>query len=73
MSRSSFFNKLKTLTGYAPADYIRSIRLQHAANLLIQERCTIIEVADATGFSDAKYFREVFRKHYGVSLVNTAK
>ncbi len=67
MSRSSFFNKLKTLTGYAPADYIRSIRLQHAANLLIQERCTIIEVADATGFSDAKYFREVFRKHYGVS------
>lgn len=53
MSRSSFFNKLKTLTGYAPADYIRSIRLQHAANLLIQERCTIIEVADATGFSDA--------------------
>ena len=67
MSRSSFFNKLKTLTGYAPADFIRSIRLQHAANLLIQERCTIIEVADATGFSDAKYFREVFRKHYGVS------
>lgn len=67
MSRSSFFNKLKTLTGYAPADYIRFIRLQHAARLLRQERCPITEVADATGFSDAKYFREVFRKHYGVS------
>lgn len=55
------------LTGYAPVDYIRSIRLQHAARLLKQERCPIAEVADATGFSDAKYFREVFRKCYGVS------
>ncbi len=67
MSRTSFFNKLKMLTGYAPVDYIRSIRLQHAARLLKQERCPIAEVADATGFSDAKYFREVFRKCYGVS------
>lgn len=67
MSRSSFFNKLKTLTGCAPAEYIRSIRLQYAARLLRQEDCSITEVADATGFSDVKYFREVFRKYYRTS------
>ena len=67
MSRTSFFNKLKALTGYAPADYIRMIRLQHAAKLLKQGEYTITEIADKVGFSDAKYFREVFKKYYGVS------
>ena len=38
MSRTSFYNKLKALTGYAPADYIRMIRLQRAAQLLKAER-----------------------------------
>ena len=46
MSRTSFFNKLKALTGYAPADYIRLIRLQHAAQLLKQGEYTITEIAD---------------------------
>lgn len=67
MSRTSFFNKLKALTGYAPADYIRMIRLQHAAQLLKQGEYTIAEITDMVGFSDAKYFREVFKKYYGVS------
>lgn len=61
------FNKLKALTGYAPADYIRMIRLQHAAKLLKQGEYTITEIADMIGFSDAKYFREVFKKYYNVS------
>ena len=52
MSRTSFFNKLKALTGYAPADYIRMIRLQHAAQLLKQDEYTITEIADMVGFSE---------------------
>ena len=63
----AFFCKLKALTGYAPADYIRMIRLQHAAKLLKQGEYTITEIADMIGFSDAKYFREVFKKYYNVS------
>lgn len=63
----AFFRKLKALTGYAPADYIRMIRLQHAAKLLKQGEYTITEIADMIGFSDAKYFREVFKKYYNVS------
>lgn len=67
MSRSSFYNKLKSLTGSSPADYVRTIRLQVAARLLKEGDASITEVAEQTGFCDAKYFREVFRKHYGVS------
>ena len=63
MSRSSFFNKLKALTGKSPSEQIRFIRLQRASRLL-QEGYTPVEVADMCGFCDAKYFREVFKKHF---------
>ena len=59
MSRTSFYNKLKALTGYAPADYIRMIRLQRAAQLLKQKEYTITEIAEIVGFSDAKYLRSI--------------
>ena len=67
MSRSSFYNKLKALTDQAPADYIRLIRLKRAAQLLAEGEHNISEVADMTGFNDAKYFREVFKKYFKVS------
>lgn len=67
MSRTSFYNKLRALTDQAPADYIRLIRLKRAVVLLEEGTHTITEVAELTGFSDAKYFREVFKKHFNVS------
>jgi AraC-like DNA-binding protein len=67
MSRTSFYNKLKALTDQAPADYVRIIRLKRAAQLLKDQQHSITEVAELTGFSDAKYFREVFKKHFKVS------
>lgn len=73
MSRTSFYNKLKSLTGQAPVDYVRLIRLNRAQALLKEHRYTITEVADMIGFSDAKYFREVFKKHFGVSPSQYAK
>lgn len=73
MSRTSFYNKLKALTDQAPADYIRLIRLQHAARLLKEQRHSIIEIAEMTGFNDAKYFREVFKKYFKMSPSQYAK
>lgn len=64
MSRTSFYNKLKALTDQAPGDYVRLIRLKRAMQLLKEQKYTITEVAEMTGFSDAKYFREVFKKHF---------
>lgn len=67
MSRTSFYNKLRALTDQAPGDYIRLIRLKRAIQLLKEGKHTITEIAEMTGFSDAKYFREVFKKHFNVS------
>lgn len=73
MSRTSFYNKLKALTDQTPSDYVRLIRLKRAMQLLKEQRHTITEVAEMTGFSDAKYFREVFKKHFNVSPSQYAK
>ena len=73
MSRTSFYNKIKALTDQAPADYIRLIRLKRVAQLLKEQQHSITEVAEMTGFSDAKYFREVFKKHFNVSPSQYAK
>ena len=73
MSRTSFYNKLKALTGQAPADFVRDIRLHRAAELLREGNCSITEVAEKTGFCDSKYFREVFKKRFNVSPSQYAK
>lgn len=73
MSRTSFYNKLKALTDQAPGDYVRLIRLKRAMQLLKEQKYTITEVAEMTGFSDAKYFREVFKKHFNISPANMQK
>ena len=66
MSRTLFYGKLKTLTGKAPQDFIRLIRLEQAAHYLKQGD-TVLDVSVKTGFVNVKYFSTVFKKHYGVS------
>lgn len=67
MSRTSFYHKIKALTDQSPADYVRVIKLKKAAELLKSGQYNITEVAEMTGFNDAKYFREVFKKYFLVS------
>lgn len=73
MSRTSFYNKITALTDQPPGDYIRLIKLKRASHLLMEHKYTITEIAEMTGFNDAKYFREVFKKHFKVSPSQYAK
>lgn len=66
MSRTSFYNKIKALTGIAPAEFIRNIRMQEAALMLKSQRYTVAEVSDKMGFADPQYFTDTFKKFYGV-------
>lgn len=65
MSRSSFYRKIKALTGMTPVDYMRNVRLDHAAKLLANgERVT--EVALMVGFTSSSYFAKCFKAKFGV-------
>ena len=67
MSRTGFYNKMKGLTGLAPADFIRHLRMQEAARLLRSHRYSVAEVSDQMGFADPKYFSDAFKKFYGLT------
>lgn len=65
MSRTLFYSRLKSLTGKAPQEFIRIIRLQKAAELLKQGK-NVTEVAADTGFINVKYFSMLFKKQFGI-------
>ena len=67
MSPSSFYRKLKGLTGYDTTVFIRSIRLKRAAQMISKKQGNITEVAYDVGFSDLKYFSKCFKKQFGVN------
>ena len=73
MSRTSFYCKLKALTGQSPTEFIRVMRLKRATQLLKEGGYAINEISDMVGFSDTKYFREVFKKYYKMSPSRYAK
>ncbi len=64
MSRSNLLLKIKALTGQAPNEFIRTIRLNHAAQLLVKSGLNVVEVAYKTGFNSPSYFSKCFRKQF---------
>lgn len=67
MSKNVLYKKIQALTNLSVADFIKSIRLQKAAQLLDQNKLTIAEVAFAVGFNDRKYFSKEFKKQFDLS------
>ncbi|MBR6981849.1 MAG: helix-turn-helix domain-containing protein [Prevotella sp.] len=66
MSRMTFYRKIQSATGQKPTEFIRTIRLHHAAALLREGNMTITEISYAAGFSSVSYFSRCFRSMYGV-------
>ena len=62
MSKATLFRKLKGLTGQSANEFIRTIRLKRAAQLLAKSDFSVSEVAYMVGFNDPKYFRNCFKK-----------
>jgi ligand-binding sensor domain-containing protein/signal transduction histidine kinase/AraC-like DNA-binding protein len=67
MSRVHMHRKLKELTNQSARDFIRSIRLKQAADLLAGQKLTVSEVVYALGFTNLSHFSTIFREFYGVS------
>ncbi|MHA4809431.1 two-component regulator propeller domain-containing protein [Flavitalea flava] len=64
MSKMQLFRKLKTMTGMPPGEFIKHIRLKHAAHLLITTHHTVSEIFFSTGFNNQSYFFREFKKRY---------
>jgi len=67
VSSSLLYKKIKALTDQSPIDFIKSVRLDYALELLHSRRHTITEVSELCGFASVGYFSTVFKKYYGKS------
>ena len=68
LSRTSLFNKIKSLTGMTPNNFMIDIKLKHAArNLLKNSSDNISDIAYACGFNTLSHFNKLFKKTYGMT------
>jgi ligand-binding sensor domain-containing protein/signal transduction histidine kinase/DNA-binding NarL/FixJ family response regulator len=67
LSHSALYRKIKALTGYSIAEFVRGIRLKRAAQYLRSKEYMVSEVAYMVGFNDLKHFRQSFKDQYKVS------
>jgi YesN/AraC family two-component response regulator len=65
MSRMQLHRKLKALTGKSASNYLRSIRLKKAKQLIEEQKGNISEIAYSVGFSSPQYFTRSFKEEFG--------
>lgn len=66
MSRTLLYKKILALSGKPPLDFLRSLRLKRAAQLLSKSQMNVSEIAFQVGFNDPKYFSKHFKNEFGV-------
>lgn len=66
-SRTVFFRKIKGLTDISPNDFVKNYRLKSAAEKILNDPVSLVEVAEQTGFRSYSYFSKSFKKHFGAT------
>lgn len=67
VSRSVFFKKLKTLTGLAPVEFIKEIRINHAVRLIETGEYSMTQISYMIGINDPRYFSKCFKQKMGMT------
>jgi len=67
LSTGRFRVLFKARTGLSPYEYLLSLRLNHARQLMLQSNLSIKEIADAVGYSDQMYFCRIFKSRFGLT------
>ena len=67
MHRMNLYRKIQSLYGMTPSEFIRTMRLKRAAQILSDDpNLNVSEVADMVGFNTPKYFTKYFKELFGV-------
>jgi AraC-like DNA-binding protein len=67
LSPSQFRRTFRRLLGKSPLQFILDVRLQAAADLLMDSSLSVTEIARRCGFNEPNYFTRQFRQHIGIS------
>ncbi|MHC4873094.1 MAG: helix-turn-helix domain-containing protein [Planctomycetota bacterium] len=67
LSESHFSRTFRKNTGSSFSDVLTRMRINHAAELLINSDLQLLQIAFSSGFNDQSYFCKVFRETMGIS------
>ena len=67
VSRSVFFKKLKTLTGLAPVEFIKDMRINRAVELIETGEYSMTQISYMVGINDPRYFSKCFKQKMGMT------
>ena len=65
IERTGLYRKLITLLDKSPSLFIRHIRLQKAAQLILEGQLSINEISEKVGFSSSSYLSKCFQESFG--------
>jgi transcriptional regulator GlxA family with amidase domain len=63
----TFLRRFKSATGETPLVYLQRLRTEAAKRMLEEDRMTIQEVGLAVGYEDVAFFRDLFKRHVGLT------
>ena len=67
IKKTQFLQAFRNVTGTTPKQYMLTLRLEHARDLLLETDWPIAHIAEKTGFEDAFYFSRCFRQRFSRS------
>lgn len=66
-NRSHMFRVFKEENGVSVQEYLKSVRMEHARNMMEQTEMSVTEIMYSCGFDDLPNFSRQFKNHFGVS------
>ena len=63
----TFKRRFEAATGYAPLDYVQSLRIEEAKQMLETTGAPIEAIAEEVGYSEPAAFRRIFKRATGIS------
>lgn len=67
MSHSTLYRKLKGVADISPNEFIRKVKMKNGVSLLLSKKYSISEISYMTGFSSVGYFRQCFKREFGMT------
>jgi AraC-like DNA-binding protein len=67
MDRTNLYRKIQAILGQTPSEFMRSVRLKRAAQLLRDSDFSVSQISSMVGFNTSRYFSQYFREMFGVT------
>ena len=67
IGRSQFYRKISSITGQNPSNFIRTIRLKYASEMLLTQKYSVKELTHLCGFNSSAYFTKTFKELFGMT------